>query len=236
MHGMSQVHLLSGGAAYGLVARLQDQFLAETGCAVVGRYSAVGAMRDQLLAGEPCDLLILTAALIAQLHVSGHVLEGSARDLGRVRTGLALKAGAPRLDLETADQLKAALLGATGIFFPDPIQATAGIHFMGVLRRLGIDAAVAPRLRPFPNGASAMAEMAKSPEAGLIGCTQITEILYTPGVDLAAPLPQEFELATVYTAALSSRGQRPKEAAALLAMLAGVSSSALRRECGFEEG
>jgi hypothetical protein len=33
----------------------------------------------------------------------------------------------------------------------------------------------------------------------------VTEILYTPGVELVAPLPPRFELATVYTVAVSAR-------------------------------
>ncbi len=42
------------------------------------------------------------------------------------------------------------LLVARGIYFPDPVKATAGIHFMSVLKRLGIDAELASRLQPFP--------------------------------------------------------------------------------------
>ena len=53
--------ILSGGAAQGLVAALARQFEAETGCGIAGTFGAVGAMRDKLLAGEPADLLILTA-------------------------------------------------------------------------------------------------------------------------------------------------------------------------------
>ena len=39
-----------------------------------------------------------------------------------------------------------------------------------------------------------MREMAASDEGNAIGCTQITEIKYTPGVALVGPLPVEFEL------------------------------------------
>jgi molybdate transport system substrate-binding protein len=135
----------------------------------------------------------------------------------------------------TADELKAALLNAKGIYFPDPVKATAGIHFMNVLKQLEIDAQVAGRLHPFPNGATAMGEMARSSEPGVIGCTQVTEILYTPGVTLVAPLPQAFELATVYTAGVSSRANSPQTAAALIALLASTQTAALRRAGGFED-
>jgi len=232
---MSSLYLLSGGAAYGLVSKLEARFAADTGCKIVGTYSAVGAMRDQLLAGAACDVLILTATLITQLLASGHVLAGSARSLGTVKTGIAVKAGEPAPDVATPDQLRTALLNAKGIYFPDPQKATAGIHFMSVIKKLGIEAQVADRLRPFPNGASAMGAMAQSVEAGLIGCTQCTEILYTAGISLVAPLPKAFELATVYTAGVSAAAGSPQAAAALVALLASPEVAAIRRDGGFED-
>ena len=72
---------------------IQDAFAQETGCSIEGTFSAVGEMRDQLLAGAECDLVILTQALIAQLIASGHVVAGSARSLGLVHTGIAVRRG-----------------------------------------------------------------------------------------------------------------------------------------------
>jgi molybdate transport system substrate-binding protein len=232
---MTTLHILSGGAAFGLVSKLEAKFKDSSGCTLAGTYSAVGVMRDQLLAGAPCDVVILSAALIAQLEASGHVAAGSARALGKVRTGIAVKAGSPQPKVGTPGELKAALLAASGIYFPDPIKATAGIHFMNVMKQLGIDSQVASRLRPYPNGATAMAEMAKSAEPGVIGCTQVTEISYTAGVNLIAVLPKEFELATVYTAAVSSKAGNPAQAAALVALLSSSDAAALRLAGGFED-
>lgn len=234
MH-MTQLHILSGGAAIGLVSQLEAQFKASSGCTLAGTYSAVGVMRDQLLAGAPCDVVILSAALIAQLEESGHVVAGSARNLGKVRTGIAVKAGRPQPVVNSPHQLKAALLAASGIYFPDPVKATAGIHFMNVVKQLGIDNEVSNKLRPYPNGATAMAEMAKCAEPGLIGCTQVTEILYTEGVSLVAVLPKEFELATVYTAAVSSLAGDPTQAAALVALLSSAGAAAVRLAGGFQD-
>ena len=236
---MTTLHILSGGAAFGLVSKLEAQFAGESGCKLSGTYNAVGAMRDQLLAGAPCDAVILTAALIAQLEASGHVRAGSARNLGVVKTGIAVKANdsgfaANPPNVSSPVALKAVLLNANGIYFPDPIKATAGIHFMRVLRELGIADEVAPRLRPYPNGASAMAAMATCSEAGLMGCTQITEIMYTQGVQLVAALPAEFELATTYTAGVSSLAAHPAQAAALLELLCSDGAAAVRLAGGFE--
>ena len=231
---MSSLKILSGGAAQGLVSQLQGRFFSEAGRAIEGTFGAVGAMRDKLLAGEPCDVLILTQALIEQLSASGQVRAGSARPLGIVRTGVAVKTGEAFPPVDSPAALKAALLAASGIYFPDPVKATAGIHFMNVLKQLGIEAQVAPRLRPFPNGATAMHAMAQAHEPGLIGCTQVTEILYTPGVQLVAPLPKEFELATVYVAAVCAQTGQPQAAEMLVDLLASPQAAEVRRAGGFE--
>ena len=66
-----KLSILSGGAAAGVVKGLQTQFEEKYSCEVQTNFSAVGAMRDLLLAGEPCDLVILTRALIEGLIQSG---------------------------------------------------------------------------------------------------------------------------------------------------------------------
>jgi molybdate transport system substrate-binding protein len=228
------LHLLSGGAAQGLVTQLQDRFLAQHHFSIAGTFGAVGLMKDGLLAGQPCDVAILSQALIAELAESGHVQAASARALGAVKTGVAVKTGHLQVDVGSPATLKAALQAAHGIYFPDPVKATAGIHFMRVLRELGLETELAARLRPHPNGAAAMKAMAECDEPGLLGCTQVTEILFTPGVDLVATLPKAFELATVYTAAVCTASPNAQAASELIALLAGPDNAATRLACGFE--
>ena len=52
-----------------------------------------------------------------------------------------------------------------------------------------------------------MREMAACGEPGVVGCTQVTEILDTPGVRWVGALPRGYELATVYTAAVCAQAQ-----------------------------
>ncbi|MDE2605893.1 MAG: substrate-binding domain-containing protein [Burkholderiales bacterium] len=230
---MTVVNVLSGGAAAAVVRGVQAQFERETGATLQGTFSAVGEMRDRLLAGSPCDVVILTKPLIAQLVASGHVVPGSERSLGLVRTGVAVRAGSPHPAIGDRAQLAAAFRAAREIYYPDPQKATAGIHFMNVLKALGLDQELAPALRPFPNGATAMAQMAKSTEPAAIGCTQETEINYTAGVELVGSLPQEFELATDYTLGVCTAAGDPPLARKLAELVAGPASEAIRRQGGF---
>jgi molybdate transport system substrate-binding protein len=216
---MKTLRLLSGGAAHGLVEQVRPSFESRTGCTIDGTFSAVGAMRDKLLAGEPADVMILSRALIDELAKSGQLVAASVADVAEVATAVAARHGDPRPDVSTANALRIALAAADEIHFPDPAQATAGIHFAGVIQKLGLAERVASRVRLGPNGATAMAALAASTARRPIGCTQETEIRATPGVTLAGPLPPGCDLVTTYTAAITTRSQSPAEAAALVAAL-----------------
>ena len=227
------VYLLSGGAAAGLVNPLKAEFEAKHNCTLHGTFSAVGAMKEALLQGTPCDVVILSKAMVQSLIDSGHVKAGSLRALGVVKTGIAVKHGTTHPAIATRADLQAAFRAAEGIYFPDPKLATAGIHFFKVLQTLGLDVALADCFRTFPNGATAMKEMALA-TGPVIGCTQVTEIKYTEGVDLVGVLPQEFELATVYALGISAQAQQPQLAQAMSDALTDTSTEALKLAGGFE--
>ena len=231
---MTTLHLLCAGAAQGLVKALQHGFRADTGADVQGRFGAVGAMQEALLAGEPCDVFVATAAMQGALVAQGRLRADTCAPLGRVRTGVAVRSGQVQPDVSTPEALQAALLGADAIYLPDPARATAGIHFANVMRQLGIFEALQPRLRTHPNGATAMRELAASGALRPIGCTQVTEIVYTEGVELVGLLPARFELATVYSAAVSASATDPALAARFVALLCGPASRSLRLSGGFE--
>ena len=227
-----ELHILSGGAAQGLLAALSKESDTATGCTLAATFGAVGALKQKLEAGAPADLVILTRAAIEELEHGGYVAAGSAVDIGIVHTGIAVRAGDPLPDIGTAVALRAALLSAEAVYFPDPTLATAGIHFAKVLRQLGLADELAGRIRTFPNGATAMHALAHESMGVAIGCTQITEILATPGTTLAGPLPHELELATVYTAAIGARAAAPDQARRLAALLAGPGAAAARARAG----
>lgn len=236
MNDAASLFFLSAGAAQGLVLAVQPLFEAAAGANVKGRFGAVGAMKEALLArGDPCDLFISTHKMVQELAVEGTLNADSAAPLGLVRTGVAVRAGERAPDIGSAEALRGALAAATALYFPDPQRATAGIHFARVLGELGLAGSTRARWQTFPNGATAMRELAASGPAGALGCTQASEILITPGVQLVGPLPQRFDLSTLYTAAVSADARRPEWAARFIALLTAPAQQATRARCGFEE-
>ncbi|HEX7402777.1 MAG TPA: substrate-binding domain-containing protein [Usitatibacter sp.] len=224
-----RLDFVSAGAAQGLVAKIA----AGDGVEVAGSFGAVGAMLEKFDSSEACDVVILTRAQIAQLASKGAVIESSVADLGAAPTAIAVRAGETLPKVSDGPSLRLALLAADAIYFPDPAKATAGIHFAKVLDQLGLGAELAARIRTFPNGTTAMKAMGGAP-GHPIGCTQATEILAVPSVRLVAPLPKGFDLATVYTAAVSARASHRDAAEAFVKLMTGAGSRDARRAAGFE--
>jgi molybdate transport system substrate-binding protein len=230
---MTALKILSGGAAQGLVASVAPKFKALTGLDIEGEFGAVGAMAGKLRTGTQADIVVLTAAMIADLARESLVVSASISDIGLVETAIAVRTGDSLVTANDAAGLRAAFLAADAIFVPDTKASTAGIHVAKVLQRLGIADEVAARLKIFPNGATAMRHLAASDATRPIGCTQSTEIINTAGVTLCGSLPQGCELSTVYTAAVTTRSAAAKQAQVLIVLLTDADQRELRNRAGF---
>jgi molybdate transport system substrate-binding protein len=228
------LRLLSAGAAQGVATALAQRLRAEAGVDVQACFQPVGALKEKLLAGEPCDIVISTAAMLDEFARDGRLVGVTISALGRVHTGIAVRLGGTAPSIGSREQLRAALSAAARLYVPDPERATAGIHFVKVLRALGLRDGLAPPLASYPNGRAAMNALALATERGALGCTQVTEIKSTPGVTFVGALPSEFELVTPYAAAACPSARDPNLAQRFLGMLAGPESLALRRAAGFE--
>ena len=83
---MTALKILSGGAAQGLVASLAQDFKALTGLDIEGEFGAVGAMADRLRKGIPADIVVLTAAMMADLARENLVVSASISHAGSTST------------------------------------------------------------------------------------------------------------------------------------------------------
>jgi molybdate transport system substrate-binding protein len=227
------LHVLSAGAAKGLVQGLQAEFERDAGLTLRCTFGAVGAVLESLNAGAPCDLIVLTRTMIDALVGQGRVDAASIVDLGRVPTGVAVPGGAALRPVSDVASLLAVLQPAASIFLPDTERATAGIHALRVLKALQLPD-IEPRLREFPNGAAAMAAMAEQADPKAVGITQVSEILYTPGVQLLGILPAPHGLATLYSAAVVRGAAAAEAAAQLLQRLGAPGRARWRQQAGFE--
>jgi molybdate transport system substrate-binding protein len=232
---MSEIRILSGGAAAGVVQGLQADFEQQYQCKINGTFSAVGAMRDLVLKGEPCDMVILSKSLVDDLAASGHVQPESIRSLGIVPTGLAVPKSRtlPRPVIQTIEDVKHIFRSAPALYFPDMEKSTAGIHFMKVMRMLGLDEELKSRFKTFPNGATAMHMMSLDPDNRVVGGTQTTEINISPEVELIGLLPQEIALNTDYSLGICTHAKQLDLVTTLANQIVGIESLEIRQRIGY---
>jgi molybdate transport system substrate-binding protein len=147
---------------------------------------------------------------------------------------LAIRAGAPKPDISTAEALKKTLLNAKSIVYADPAKGGAsGVYFAHVIDQLGI----ADQLKSktiLVSGAQS-AEMVAKGEAE-IGVGQSSEIVPVAGARVLGPLPGEFASTTVFTAGIGASSKSPDAARSLVQFLTGPVAKPILSAKGFQPG
>jgi len=217
--------MISGGlsAAYNV---LVPDFERATGHQVITAYgpsmgTTVNAIPVRLERGEPADVLILVGYALGELMKQGKVVPDSRVDLVNSKIGVAVKSGAPRPDIGSADALKRALLAAKSVAYSD---SASGVYVSTeMFERLGIAEAMKDKARKIP--ATPVGEIVAHGDAE-IGLQQISELKAVAGIDIVGPLPDELQKITVFSAGIASVSKEPAAGRALIKFLA---SPAARR-------
>lgn len=230
---MASVRVLGAGASQSVMETLAGMFRVASGHTLTGEFAAVGAIKARVLAGDKADVIVLSDTVLEELGKSGHIDPRTIVPLGRVATGVAVPKDAPLPDVSSPEALRACLLAARAIGFPDPAVATAGKVVVKMLQELGIGEEVEHRLALFQNGHKAMDWLAQCEESPAVGITQVTEILGNGGVQLVAPLPPPLLVETPYAAALADDAPEPEAGAALLSLLAGREARSVLISAGY---
>jgi len=182
--------------------------------------TTVNAIPVRLERGEPADVLIMVGYALKGLADKGKVVPGTSVDLVKSPIGIAVKSGAPKPDISTADAVKRALLAAKTIAYSD---SASGVYVSTeMFQKLGIADEMKEKARKIP--ATPVGEIVAHGEAE-IGFQQISELKAVPGVDIVGPLPDELQRITVFSAGIATGSNEPEAGQALIKYLA---SSAAR--------
>lgn len=233
--------LFAAGAVRASVLASVPDFAAAANLSIDYVFGSAGALRDQILTRTSgADVAILTPAVITPLDANG-LVHGSRVDLAQVGGGLAVRAADALPDILDSDKFKAALLAADELYYADPALATAGAAFIRICTTLGIadTCAAAPlgKGHTFSGGAEAMAAMALSTSATVLGATQVSEIKATPGVQLVGEYPTaplNLQVKTTYSAFIVESTSNLARAQLLMDFLSGDVFEAQLTVYGFE--
>jgi molybdate transport system substrate-binding protein len=225
---MAQIQVLISGGFSGPYEQLLPEFQRTTGLKVsTGSGSSQGTgpqtIAAQLARGVPADVVILSREGLAELMAAQRIAAGTDVDLARTPLGVAVRAGAPKLDVSTVEAFKQVALGARAIAVPG---STSGIFLAKeVFPRLGIADKVNVKATPRGTGAAGEADIAVMP---------VSEIVHAPGIELVGVLTQEIQLNQVFAAAVTASATQREAAQRLIAFLASERAAAAIRSGGME--
>jgi molybdate transport system substrate-binding protein len=229
----ADLKVISAGAVRGLIAQIIDDYSGRTGQKFDFTIGTTGQLRNIIASGQPADLIICSAPLMAELEKVGKFTPGSRTDLGRVGIGVAVRDGAEVPDVATPEAFKAALVAARSIAFTNPAEGgTSGIYFTGLAERLGIGDAVKAKAVLTKGGREAAVEVAQG--RAELAIVFISEAVAVKGVKLAGPLPAPLQDYSVYAAAIPASSTDPAAARAFVAALASAEMAERWQRNGFE--
>jgi molybdate transport system substrate-binding protein len=229
--GAAELKLLSSNGVKTVLEELVPQFEKTTGHKVVVQFAPAADLKAQIDKGEAFDIAVLTTALIDELIKQGALAAATRANIAQSGAGVAIKKGAPKPDISTADAFKRALLNAKSIAYVG--SGATGANIRKIFDRLGIAEEMKAKTRIL-SGISAADAVARS-EAEL-GFTQISEILPVAGAELAGPLPPELQIYTGFPAAVGASAKAPQAAKALLDFLRTPAAAAVIKAKGMEPG
>ncbi len=188
----ADLKVISAGAVRGLIADIIADYSRRSGDRFDFKVGTTGQLRRIIASGEPADLIIASAPLMAELEQTGKMTAGSRADLGRVGIGVAVRDGATAPDLSTPEAFKQALLAARSVAYTDPREGgTSSTYVLGVLERFGITDVVTRKAVLTKGGHEAVEKVAHG-EAE-IAVTLISEIVPAKGASLAAAVPASLQ-------------------------------------------
>jgi molybdate transport system substrate-binding protein len=217
----------SAGPLPNVMGALVAMFERATGHKVTISFKGAPAIIADVKQGV-ADLVVTTTEVVDDLGKSGDVATSSKTLLMISKIGVAVKAGAPKPDISTAEKLKAALLAAKSVGYS---QGTSGQHFLTVIERLGIADAVKAKA-VVAQGDPVGTFIAKG--AAEIGVQQIAELLPIPGIEIIGVLPGDLQKRIPYSAAISAKANDGATARALLKFLRSQPALTVLKERGME--
>lgn len=223
---MAQIKVMASAAFREAYLELLPEFERTSGHSVANTWVPSVQMMNRLKGGEATDVVMLSDAALDDLMKAGIVAERF--PLARSGIGVAVRAGAPRPDIGSADAVKRAVLAAKSVVYST---GPSGIYLRALFERMGIAEQIKAKVRQV-QGEPAGAVVARG-EAE-IGFQQMSELLPVAGIDVIGPLPPEIQEITLFSAGLHTRAHEPAAARALIAYLKAPAVAPVIRKNGME--
>ncbi len=229
----AELKVFCANAMESTIKDLGPKFERASGHTLAITFGTVGQLVKRLQADETADVVFMPRQGIESLIRDDKVAAANVAIVARSSMGVAIRKGAPKPDISSAEAFKRVLLAARSITYSDPARGgTSGPHFARVLERLGI----ADQMK---------AKTVFLPEGGLIGILvangkaelamhEFQQLLQVPGIEIVGPLPADLQNAVVFAAAPMNGSNQPETSGLLVDFLSTTEAAAVIKAKGFE--
>jgi molybdate transport system substrate-binding protein len=207
-----------------------------TGHKVTTTWGGVTATAKRVADGEVADVVMLPAAQIDDLIRLGKLVAETRVNVATSGVGVAIRAGAPKIDASSSDGIRKALLAAKTIAYS---AGPSGLHMERLIAKWGLtDQLKAKIVPPIPTAAGPNMPIGEVVARGNaeIGFQQVSELLPVKGIDYLGPLPADIQEVTVFSAAVHKAAGPTDAARALLKYLTAPEAAPIIRKTGMEPG
>jgi molybdate transport system substrate-binding protein len=232
--GAAEVRVMISGGLTAAYKELVPEFERASGHKVITAYgpsmgTTVNAIPVRLERGEAADVLIMVGDALGDLIKQGKAVGDSRVDLVKSPIGIAVKSGAPKPDIGSAEAVKRALLAAKSIAYSD---SASGVYVSTeMFQKLGIAEEMKDKARKIP--ATPVGEIVARGDAEL-GFQQISELKPVHGIEIVGQLPPELQKITVFSAGIASVSKEPEAGRALIKFLASPAAAPVIVGSGME--
>ena len=225
----AEIRVLASNGIKAAVEELKPQLERASGSTLSIDFNTAATLRDRIEKGEAFDVAILTDEAVDALIKAGKLSPVTRTKLARVGIGVGFRKGAAKPDVRTATGIKQTLLSAKAIAYTGNGASRPAIDKM--IAGLGIGHQLESKSHLVGPG-QAPASVAKG-ESELV-LTLISEILPEPGVELAGPLPSDFQSYLGFSAATGAKSAKGETAQALIKFLDGPAAASMYKVKGME--
>jgi molybdate transport system substrate-binding protein len=226
----AEIKLLASSAIKFAYFELIPRFEKATGHKVTVAWSSTPDIQKRIAGGEAADLVILGSNGTQELIKQGK-LAGARVDFAKSGVGVAVRAGAPKPDISSADAVKKAVLAAKSVAYS---AGASGIYLVGMFQKMGIAEEVKSKTATVKRGEPVGDVVARGDAE--IGFQQVSELIPVKGIQYLGPLPAEIQNITVFAGGVHTGAKEADAAAALVKFLTAPGARATLEKHGLEPG
>ena len=227
----AEIKVLASAAVEEPFIELVPQFEKATGHKVVWAWAGSFDIQKRIAGGEAADLVILASGPADELIKQGKLTAGSRTNFAKSEIGVAVRAGAPKPDISTAEAVKKAVIAAKSVAYSG---GASGAYIVSMFEKMGIADQVETKTATVKPG-EPVGEVVARGDAEL-GFHQVSEFLPVKGIDYLGTLPPEIQNITVFAGGIHSEAKDAAATKALVDFLTAPSVATILKKHGLDPG